>query len=443
MSKKKKKKKNDREKVLEQMLSCDTQCADIGTFIEKEWDNDIDRIDYYLDSLPMIKFVQKQLVNYIFSNGMTAGGVTEDERFHSFLYRNNEQNISNYAVLRDAVGMASVYGECGIRWHDGDIYLAKSGTYAPITGIVDGVTEVFAYVASADGLPIGNKVIELSESNSLAEIKESIERQNLILLDRSDFVNLRNDTSTLYGESPLLKDKLRLDLLITAYERLNYDLKYDGPGRLLLRPRTGYVTGGDNDISTSEIMNQSMAATNSRQKRALQEIERVGRAIKESNSDSVILLSDAFDEKIEKLERVTKATEFFDWIGHEGEITASIMGLPPSLLEQGDLSGNVSMTRIIDNAMLNSIVPWREHYATQFSPMIAGKLGLSKIYFCKYALQSEDSDEQKRLKVTTAIQQLAYSLEKYDSTEVRKVIDSMAEMLDYDLHDSVGGVVEL
>lgn len=437
--KKKKKKKTDREKILDQMLHCNTHCADLGTFDLKKWDTGLEQIDYYLEALPMVKHVQKQLVNYIFSNGMTAGGVEEDNKLNEFLYRTNEQNISNYSVLRDAVGMASVYGECGIRWFEGDIYTAKSGTYAPVTQVKDGVTEVVAYITSTDGKPIGDKEIELTAVQTLDDIRNL----NVILLDRSDFVNLRNDTSSLFGESPFLSDQLRLDLLTSVYERLNYDIEYDGTGRILLRPRSGFVSGIDNDISTAEIFNQSMTATNSRRERALEEIVRVGQEIKESSSDSVIFLSDVFDDNITQLGRVTKATEFFDWINKEGEIIASVMGLPPSLLEQGELSGNVSMTRIIDNAMLNSIVPWREHYATQFSPMLAGKLGLSKVYFSRYILQSEDSDEQKRLKVTTAIQQLAYSLEKYDSNEVKKVIDSMAEQLDYSLHDSLGGVVEL
>lgn len=442
MSKKKKKKKDDKVKVFEQMVECSTQCADIGSFEASHYDSGIGQIEYYIDCLPMINYVREQLVNYIFSNGMTAGGVAEDEIFKAFLYRTNEQNISNYSVLRDAVGKASEYGECGVRWYEGNIYTAPSGTYAPIIRTENGITEIVAYVTSEDGQTIGDKVIEL-KGETLPEIMENLNRRKLVLLDRSDFVNLRNDTSSLYGESPLLKEQLRLDLLVTAYERLNYDLKYDGPGRLLLRPKTGFVSGDTNDISTAEIMNQSMAATKNRQMKALREVERVGRAIKESSSDSVILISDAFDEKIEKLDRVTKATEFFDWIKQEGEIIASVMGLPPSLLEQGDLSGNVSMTRIIDNAMTNTIVPLREHYATQLSPMISGKLGLSKIYFAKYTLQSEDSEEQKRLKVTTAIQQLAYSLDKYDSDEVKGVINAMAEMLDYNLHDSVGDIVEL
>lgn len=437
--KKKKKKKTDREKILDQMLHCNTHCEDLGTFDLKKWDTGLEQIDYYLEALPMVKHVQKQLVNYIFSNGMTAGGVEEDNRLNEFLYRTNEQNISNYSVLRDAVGMASVYGECGIRWFDGNIYTAKSGTYAPVTQVKDGVTEVVAYITSTDGKPIGDKNIELTAVQTLDDIRNL----NVILLDRSDFVNLRNDTSSLFGESPFLADQLRLDLLTSVYERLNYDIEYDGTGRILLRPRSGFVSGIDNDISTAEIFNQSMTASNSRRERALEEIVRVGQEIKESSSDSVIFLSDVFDDNITQLGRVTKATEFFDWINKEGEIIASVMGLPPSLLEQGELSGNVSMTRIIDNAMLNSIVPWREHYATQFSPMLAGKLGLSKVYFSRYILQSEDSDEQKRLKVTTAIQQLAYSLEKYDSNEVKNVIDSMAEQLDYSLHDSLGGVVEL
>lgn len=445
MSKKKKRRKRKRseeEKVLHKMLECNTNCADIGSFEPSEHDDGLGQIEYYLEALPMIGYVKSQLVNYIFSNGMTAGGVSEDEKLHEFLYRTNAQNETNYSVLRDAVGNASVYGECGVHWHEGNIYTAKTGTYAPVTWMREGVEEVTGYLLSTKGENITRLKVELPEDGSTKDILYELAKQDLMLLDTSDFVNLRNDTSTLYGDSPLLRESLRLDLLVTAYERLNYDLKYDGPGRLLLRPKDNIVSD-DNDISTATIMNQSMSAREKRSRRALDEVERVGKAIKDSSSDSVILVSNAFSDKIERLERVTKATEFLEWINKEGEIVASVMGLPPSLLEQGDLSGNVSMTRIIDNAMTNSIIPQREHYATQLSPMISGHLGLSKIYFAKYTLQSEDSEEQKRLKVTTAIQQLAYSLEKYDSDEVKSVIDSMAKMLEYNLHDSVGGIVEL
>ena len=112
--------------------------------------------------------------------------------------------------------------------------------------------------------------------------------------------------------------------------------------------------------------------------KAKEEARRIAREIKSSTSDSVILLSNGFDKDIEHLERVTKATEFFDWLSNEGVILAQAMGMAPSLLELGKISGNVSMEKIIDNSMLNNIVPLREQYAIQFSEFISNHLKIQK-----------------------------------------------------------------
>lgn len=446
MSKKTKKKQNMAVKhdisqeILDDMLNCNSHCEDLGKYDPRKDDTGLDEIEHLLDVLPGMGYIKKQFVDYMFSDGVTTGSIPQNRKLDAFLYRKNMQGNTNLAVLRDVVGNASVYGETGIRWYRDNIYEVKPGTYGALVRKENGIKYPAIYFCSDDGRFIGDETIELPESKTIEDFVETFERQHLILLDTNEFVNVRNDTSFIHGQSPLLQDKLRISLLESVYKRLGYDVEYDGPGRLILRPKDGYVTGDINDVSTSVSMNQSVMAAESRLKKAQKEIARVGKEVKESSSDSVILLSNAFDKEITKLERVTKATEFFDWISNEGEILAQAIGLPPSLLETGKVSGNVSMQRILDNAMENSIVPRREHYATQFSPLLSRKLGVEKVYFGKYELASAPDRETMILKSVEAMSMLN---QIEDSPKARALIDDLAERISYNIHNDDGSLVEL
>lgn len=443
------KKKDPAVQVLSQMLKCNSACGDIGEFEAFEEKSGHEHVNYCVEHLPGFSFVEKQFINYMFSDGLSAGGTAEDEILNEFLYRVNDQDVTNLSVLRDAVRMAHCrYGECGIRWKDGNIYLYKSGTYAPLISTEEGIQTIVAYIATTDGSYINEKEQELkdlewiSRTLNLNQITKWYEEHDMILLDKMEFVSLRNDTSKLHGEAPLEKDRLRVDLLISVYERLNYDVNYDGPGRILFPVKNGYINDDENEISTTRIV-KMMGDKDRNNSEALQEIERITNDIRESSSDAAIAISNGFGEPIH-LPRVTKATEFLEWVQQrEGEILADDIELPPSLLEEGDLSGNVSMERIVDNAMENSIVPHRTHYAPQFSAMFAYHLGLQKVFFGKYHPRSEESDTQKYTKITAAIQALAIANDKEQLPELTNVIKSFAEMLDYSTHDSLGNVVEL
>ena len=452
MSKKKKKKKNqrkniqklqegDREKVLRKMLECGN-CADAGVYKEKGFDTATDRVEYCVSNLPGFEKAEEQFINYIFSDGMSAGGISEDAKLNSFRFSLNEQNRTNNSVLRDAIRIAHCrYGECGVRWKEGNIYSYLAGTYAPLISKEDGIVKILAYIATKDGSLLSEKDYNIKDMiHGLSDIEEFFDRQGLIMLDPSEFVNIRNDTSLLHGSPPLERDKLRIDLLLNVYDRLNYDVNFDGPGRLLMPVKGGYIGGEDNEVSTTEIIRSVGNSLKTKNKDALSEVERIASDIKDSSSDAVIAISDGFDKPIH-LPRVTKASEFLEWLEKkEGKVLADVIGLPPSLLEEGELSGNVSMTRIVDNAMLNAVIPFREHYSSQFSPLISPKIGVQKTYFGEYVLQSEESPTQKWLKVATAMQQLN-TIEGIP--EVTNLIKSYAEMLDYDIHDSIGDVVEL
>lgn len=410
------------ERILDDFLECGT-CTDLGTL--KKYDRGLsvrEKIDKMMQILPGIDYIRNQMLNYIFSNGLTSGSINDDVILNNFLYRKNDFDATNYAVLREAIGWAAIDGECGVRKYEGNLYLVRSGHYAIVYDDVDGVRKIIGYLVKRDP----SAYLDDMDSEFF---DDWYNRDEIILLDKSEFCHIRNNISYIHGKSPLLSDKLRMDLLIAAYSRLNYDVEYDGPGRIILRPKDGYVSGSDNsDISASTIVNASGQAISSRSEKAKEEARRVASEIKKSSSDAVILLSNGFDEHIEHLERVTKATEFFDWLSNEGVILSQAMGMAPSLLELGKISGNVSMEKIIDNSMLNNIVPLREQYAIQFSDFISSYLGIQKIYFDKYELQQSEDENVARQKIVSMMKDLA-GIGQTD------LVESFANMLRQNIYD--------
>lgn len=436
------------EHILDDWVRCNSVC-DLARPSKIQDLHGMSKVDYYMQILPGANYVRQQILNYIFSNGITTGSINEDEVLEDFLYATNMHGATNYSVLRNTIGTSISHGSAGLRWYDGNIYKYDPGTYSALTHRVDGIEEVVAFVVHEKGEKVNR--IDTREWTSQMEyddIVRNLQEQGLILLDPTEFCNIRNDTSMDYGYSPLLQDELRLDLLVAVYERLNYDIRYDGPGRLIIRPKEGYLNGEENDISTASVMNKSFESTRKRAEALKAEVARVAREIKESGSDNIIVLSNAFDEKIEHLERVTKATEFFNWIKDDTLVLAQDLGMSPSLLEVGGISGNVSMTSIIDNAMLNDIIPKRELYAIQFSPFLASHLDISKAYFNKYELAQTEDENNMRTKIVNIMSLLnAMRVKEGENDEIQpkaqQLFDDFADMLSENIHNENHQLEEL
>ena len=437
---------------LRDWLECNTVC-DLAKESEimkklkslKGWN----KVDYYMEVLPGADYVRTQTLNYIFSSGITTGSINEDVTLDDFLYKTNEEGVMNLNVLRNVIATAISHGCCGARWYRGNIYQYKPGTYKMLKlRNRDGVSMVAAYIVAEDGGKVPDIAWNEDDEftfNEYEDIVRYLREQKIILLDTADFLNMRNDTSLDYGYSPLLHDTLRLDLLSATYERLNYDVRYDGPGRIVIRPRSGFMADENNDISTSTLMNESITSASKRLENVKKEAARVGKDLKESSSDSVILLSQAFDREITHLPRVTKATEFFDWLKNDTFIIAQDFGMSPSLLELGGISGNVSMTSIIGNAVNNNIVPLREKYATQISPFLVDKLGVSRVYFDMYALDQADDENVMRTQVANIISIL--NSIKGDDDKIRpeasQLVIDFAQMLSDNIHNENSQLEEL
>lgn len=436
------------DEIVENWAKCNQVC-DVAV-PKKRRDYGLEKVDEYMRVLPGADYVLTQTLNYIFSNGVTTGSIVDDKKLDAFLYRKNDEGTTNLHVLHDTIGMAITHGACGLRWLNGNIYQYKWGTYRILTLLRNGIRVVVGFLVSEKGDKVPPIKFDFEKYTEYEDFLRDIEDKGLILLDTNEFMVMRNDTSLPYGHSPLLRDEARLDLLTAVYERLNYDIRYDGPGRIIIRPKDGFASGDMNDISTTAVISEALKAQDKENKALLNEAKRVAKQIQGSSSDSVIVLSNAFSDKIEHLERVTKATEFFTWIKNDTLLLAQDFGMSPSLLELGNVSGNVSMTSIIDLAMTNSIVPLRERYAQQFSLFIANHLGVEKVYFNIYEMAQQEDENTMRTKVVNMMSLLnamrikgANGEEDVIQPKAQQLFNDLADMLSNNLHNEIDQLEEL
>lgn len=416
------------DEIVRDWATCNQVC-DVAV-PKKRRDYGLEKVDEYMRVLPGADYVLTQTLNYIFSNGVTTGSISDDVKLDKFLYRKNDEGTTNLHVLRDTIGMAITHGACGLRWLNGNIYQYKWGTYRILTLLKDGIQTVVGFIVNRKGGFVPPIKFDFKKYEEYADFIRDLDEKQLILLDTKEFMVIRNDTSLPYGHSPLLRDEARLDLLTAVYERLNYDIRYDGPGRIIIRPKDGFRSGDANDISTTAVISDVLNQQKKENEDLLREAKRVAKQIQGSSSDSVIVLSNAFSDKIEHLERVTKATEFFTWIKNDTLLLAQDFGMSPSLLELGGVSGNVSMTSIIRTAILNSIVPLREKYAQQFSDFLAARLGVEKLYFNSYDLDEAEDPNTMRTKIVNILSLLnAMRVTEGEGENKREVIQPLAQQL--------------
>lgn len=426
--------------ILDDILACGG-CTDIG--IKKKQRTGLDKIEYLKRHLPLLDYVLDETVYYIFSSGITTGDTETSNKLNAWLEKKNVNGIPNGLVLKAGVRNSLVDGCCGLRAYNNDIYTVNRGFYATLTQIIDGIERVVGFLVRQDGKPMREKIELKKDYQTLEDIYERFQKDKLIFLDKTQFTSLRNNTAYLFGDSPLLRDQLRLDLLVSEYEHLNYDIDFDGPGRIVLHVKDGITTG--EDASSTQLINQSGGAQSRRNDKALAEARRIGKEIKDSSSDAVITLSNAFDKDITHLPRVTKSTDDFfrEWIRNEGTIIAQDIGISPALLELGDISGNVSMEKIIDNAVTNTVIPIRDNYAPQFSDMISGIVGVPKVYFDDYKLAQVENVNNVRQKVANMIRDISVAQKNAPSSDKEELSEMLTDYLMNSLTDEAGRIEEL
>lgn len=431
---------NNAKSILDTILACNVDC---GGFKLQKFKKPKDEIDYLVENLPAYPYVMGKYIDLMFSDKLTTGiKELDDEILNPFLFKMNAMGVTNLATIRQAIEYSLTYGKCGIRWLDMEngIVAVPYDRYTSLM-IQDkafyGFNKPLLYALSADAddkISLGKRPIRLDKEKFLTTGRLMTKENDIILVSPNDFVNLRHDTSRENGVSVLDRDKQRTRLLANVYQRLNYDIEYDGPGRLIFWLKDTLLTN-KTEVSATEQLKNTSEAKNKRAEQAREEIRKLAHQIKDSDSDNVILASSYFD-KFDHLPRVTKATEFLEYLEtKEGIILSQVFGIPPSLIEDGDVSGNVSMEKILDNAMVNSVIPMREAVATQFSPMLSKHLGVPKVYFDKYELKDRiDNSQQAYRNILASVQAMNLLIVSNEnnldfSQETKSLVEDLVQSL--------------
>lgn len=429
--------------ALKDLVECGCGDSPIGRLDVKKPDFASVNMDWLKKNLPGFDYVLGRFMNYMFSNGLTSGTDEGDTKLDSWLYEEtNLEGTTNFNVLRDVISEAHSVGECGLRMMDGALYSYPKGKYGILARKGEGIVEVLGYFIQKDGKDIESdfRFKDLDKLQGYPSVERYFEDTGMILLGKDEFVNVRNNTSEIQGVNPFTRDRQRLELLLSVYERLNYDIDYDGPGRIILHTKDGFVEGDENDISSGEVL---MSDRETRYQEAKAEVKRIASDIKNSSSDNVIVLSGNFDNDILHLPRVTKATEFFGWLEEEVVIISEILGMSPTLMETGKLHGNISVEAIIDNAMLNTIIPWRENYAVQFSKMVSKHLNLPKVYFDKYQLKQVEDENTVRKNVAEIIKDLSTADKASPNDKLKSLIGDFTDYLRDSIFDEHNNLLRL
>lgn len=424
--------------LMDRDLQCDTTCRDLGNRPYAVEDNSLSAVDWLIEHLPGYNYVVERMLNYMFADGLATGEEKGDERLNAWLYDSkNRSGATNYAELRECLRRSIGYGECGLRKYEGNIYHVPIGYYGRLIDRTDGIDETVLYFIRKDRQRVDGRIRtdEWDEWKDYGDVTSWFDEKGYILLDPSEFQPIERNPATAESVSPLLSDRDRVNLLVAVYDQLNYDIRYDGPGRTLFRLKSGFAEGDENDISTGEVLGNTPEQRTERLDKAKKEVGKLMKEIKNSSSDSIGVLSTAFDDKYIHLPRVTKATEFLNWLSNDTTIMAQILGMSPTLLEVGKLHGNISVQHIIDNAMLNTVVPMREVFATQFSEFIGPLVGVSKVFFNKYNMAQIEDENESRGKMAVVIRDLSTAAKNIDDENLRNLINETAEVLRSSLYD--------
>lgn len=432
--------KSQGEEILDDMLACSVGCG--GNFQVKKFNKEWQALNWLYHNLPSLSYIIDKIINNTFSNGLTCWDDTlseeqnkvNEEILQSFLYAKNKEGMTNYAVLKNSERFSMVFGKYGVRYLsledglvgvDGRFYATMEEESTEYRGF----DELVGYALSTNKTPMDKIDLDqekLKFDRALFERQGILydDNQKLLLLTDELFANIRFDTTRQEGQSKLAFDKQRVRLLANFYERMNYDIVNDGPGRLLFWLDGDVPQGSDEQPkSTGEVVSDLSKDKRARNAQAMKDATDFANLIKNSDSDNVFLMPARFNKEYKHLERQTKATELLTWAqANEGTIMAEVFGISPILAGVGKISGNISTEKHIDNSMLNDIVPIRENLAIQINALLADKLGVPKIYFDKYEmLQVQDNTDQIN-RLSQAVERIAKLPETEGSDEIKTVM---------------------
>lgn len=385
-------------------------------FKEHSIREDLDMVEQLAVDLPDVDYILDNIVNYMFTNSLTTKNnsepddkiLTDDGELYKYLFSLNYNGQRNIDVLKAVAKNYRKYGYCGIL--DTGDGLAYIPPYSIVACVVDYkekpvlnqtltylIKKDYAYVTPFDRLTGNNRAVETyNEEEILKIIKNPKEYENeIIVVSEEEFACVRLDTSKVFGMSPLLKDRKRVQLIINILDRMDYDITRNGIGTVALQAKdtledqiTESVENGT-AFGSGELLDMGRTAREERTQKIIEDMNAFAEKLSETEFNDAIVYSGNF-QNLEQLERDTKATDFLDFLSqYAPAIICQLFGVPARLFDLNKTVSNIGTYSIIDNAMKNTIIPMRDHFLGQCMSVLEHATGLSHIQFASYEFTND------------------------------------------------------
>lgn len=377
---------------------------------------DLNTVEELALNLPDVDYILDNIVNYMFTNSLTTKNnseddgkvLTDDGKLYEYLYSLNFNGQRNIDVLKTVARNYNKYGYCGLL-NTGD-GLAYVPPYSIVACVVDYkekpvlnqtlaylIRKDYAYTTPYDRLTGNNRsVTTYSDKEIMKIIKNPKEyEKEVMVVTEKEFACVRLDTSKVFGMSPLLKDRKRIQLLLNVIDRMNYDITRNGVGTLAIQAKDTLedqieesveqgtsFTGGD-------LLDMGRTAKADRSKKIADDMTKLADELANTENNDVIVYSGNFDN-LEQLERDTKVTDFLDFLEqYAPAIVCQLFGVPARLLDLNKTVSNIGTYSIIDNAMKNTIIPRRDHFLGQCMAVLENATGFKHIQFASYEFTND------------------------------------------------------
>lgn len=315
---------------------------------------------------------------------------------NAFLNKRNQLNQINMNVLQTAVYEYSGLGHTGLRKVDGQdgmeiqnmppekwrAILTKSGKR--------GLKQVALYLVDEDcfdysevkGAEYHDKIdqafgVILDEDGKLKGIDIDAMGDKTYYLLPSELVHLQLNSKDIYGVSPFMFDRLRIQLIMDAYKANLTDVSRDGFGKMVLKTKDDINVSKVFGIAKDLIKNKpSQAAEKVMNMLQLNNSNVAKGLLKPGSRDSVTTLNGSVYEDITVIPRSVKASEYFEQMSEAIIASAQAVGLDPYILGHrvGGL-GN-SGSEILDYT-INKVLPTQQDFlASQLEDILKQAVGV-------------------------------------------------------------------
>lgn len=358
---------------------------------------DLDTVESLALDLPDVDYILDSIVNYMFTNSMTFGERELDKKLYDFLYDLNFNGQRNIDVIKACAKGYRKYGYYGllatkeglVGIHPKDIvacvidYPKKPVLRQTLTYLIKSNADYITPYERKTGNP--RVATDYSQEDLMEILKDPEKYKHEVMVVSSDeFACVRLDTSKVFGMSPLLRDRKRVELILNILDRMNYDISRNGIGTIALQAKDTLEEQISESVeqgsafSGGELIDLGRTAKEERTQKIVEDLDEFAKRLSETEFNDAIVYTGNF-QNLEQLERDTKATDFLDYLSmYVPAIVCQMFGVPARLFDLNKTVSNIGTYSIIDNAMKNTIIPMRDHFLGQCMTVISNAVGIKK-----------------------------------------------------------------